>query len=593
MTMVLTMLVLLGILAVTLLGAISTTGQRSGGVLNLTDNALQSSAARTRSTAAFNTAESGLQYTLAWLETRPAPPVGNAQAPTGWDFVSADKRGVVTPDPSDPGTYFSVRLYPDAYNADVHSTTSNEKKYLIEVIGVSGGQTSIVQAYVRQGSLAQYLVLLNSWNDPNNFWVAGLTTFDGPVHDNNANGQPENILWKSAAGTLPMFNYTGDDAYSTSGTDGGTGVKWWKDQFGHSGDKPQVITNADGSTTNQWKNVAAGGAGTVKSGTPVIKFPESSDLQKNAVLGTAPLPTTPGVTLCPGGGIYINGDADEVVLSAAGPNSTTQVITITQGTTVQRVTIDPKNGTLLETQKPNGTWKKIDTQSDVNGVVYINGNVGSQGDPKTGGLHGVVADNLIDSSNALVRGNRMTIATPQDKNMNLDGSVTYSTTRKVATDVGGNPQYIDVNGNPTSDPAKGTPVFVSEDKDVNFAGDDTHAGKAGTLGLISKDVKVTQQDSAGKPLNKFEMDGTVLASGLYDADHFADRPVGLWENMGGYLSSTVGTFGQFDNSLTLQHGFNTQFNYDARMRNTPPPFFPTTGNVYSIVSWQQVAAPLE
>ena len=75
----------------------------------------------------------------------------------------------------------------------------------------------------KQKSLSQYLVLLNSWNNSGNYWVSGLTTFDGPVHDNNmgadgngANGNtqapdgtPENILWTSAAGTQPMFTYTG------------------------------------------------------------------------------------------------------------------------------------------------------------------------------------------------------------------------------------------------------------------------------------------------------------------------------------------------------------------------------------------------
>ena len=63
--------------------------------------------------------------------------------------------------------------------------------------------------------------------------------------------------------------------------------------------------------------------------------------------------------------------------------------------------------------------------------------------------------------------------------------------------------------------------------------------------------------------------------------------------MGGYLSSTVGTFGVFGGNLQLTNGFNTQFNYDARMRNNPPPYFPTTGNDYYVISWQQVTQTLE
>ena len=607
MGMAVTMLVLLGILTITLIGTVGSSGTHGyNGILGMTDNALQSSSARTQSTASFNMAESGVQYTLAWLSavSKVRPPVGNAQAPTGWEFNTVNGRGVVTPDPSRPGSYFAVRIYPDYYNTDVGSPTSNQKKYLIESIGVSGGMSTVVQAYVEQTSLAQYLVLLNSWNNANNYWVSGLTTFDGPVHDNNMggdgtpDGQAENVLWKSAAGTSPMFNYTGADAYTTSSPNG---IDWWKDQFNAAG-APQVITNPDGSTTNQWLNVSAGGAGSVHTGTPVVKFPSSSSLQKTAAVGSAPTTNPTGVTLCPGGGVYIEGNVDEMALSATGPHNTVQVMTITQGTTVQRVTIYPAGApppagnpnagqsaaTTLETQQPDGSWKQTGyLGGTTNGVVYCDGNIGAQGDPKTGGLHGQVADNLLDASGSVVHNNGLTITTPQSDNCNLDGSVTYSTERTVATDANGNPKYIDVNGNPTSDPTQGTPVYVAEDSDPNFV------SRAGTLGLISNNVLVTKSDSTGNPLTKFEMDGTVLASGLYDADHFESRPVGLWENMGGYLSSTVGTFGVFNSSLQLSNGFNTQFNYDARMRNNPPPFFPTTGYTYSIISWHQVAQPLE
>ena len=595
MGMAVTMLVMLGILTITLIGTVGSSGSRGyNGVLGLTDNALQASAARTQSANSFNMAESGIQYTLAWLESRAQPPIGNAQAPTGWEFVtSPNGRGVVTPDPSDPGTYFAVRIYPDRYNTDTTSSTSNQKKYLIESVGVSGGHTTVVQAYVGQGSLAQYLVLLNSWNNSNNYWVSGLTTFDGPVHDNNANGVAENVIWKSAAGTLPMFSYTGSDAYTVSNPNG---INWVKDFSSYAA--PQVITNSNGTQTNQWLNVAAGGAGTVHTGTPVVPFPTSSTVQKTAATGSAATLNPTGVTLCPGGGVYVEGSVDEMALSATGPNKSVQVITITQGTTVQRVTInatpsDPAQGTTLETLQADGTWQQntflpgsSTTPSGTNGVVYVNGNIGAQGDPKTGGLHGQVADNTINSDGSATHSG-LTITTPQNKNCNLDGSITYSTQRKVATDASGNPRYIDVNGNPTTDPSRGTPVYAPEDQDPNFL------AKAGTLGLISNNVLVTKQDSTGAALNNFEMDGTVLASGLYDADHFDSRPVGLWENMGGYLSSTVGTFGEFNNSLLLDHGFNTQFNYDARMRNTPPPFFPTTGSLYTLYSWQQVAQPLE
>ena len=589
MGMVATMLVMMGILAMTLIGTIATSTSKSyGGLMGMTANAAQASGARVTSAASFNMAESGIQMTMSWLSNKASPPTNASSFPPalwGATMVGTPARAQVTPDPSNPGSYFSVRIYPDSYNNDLSSPTSTQKKYLIESVGVSGGVTSVVQAYVRQVSLSQYLVLLDSWNDTNNFWVSGLTTFDGPVHDNNSNGVAENVLWKSAAGSPPLFTYTGSDAYTVSSP---TGVAWWKDWNPNS--TPQVINNGDGTQTDQWLNVAAGGAGTVHTGTPVVPFPKSSALQKSAAVGGTTALNPTGVTLCPGGGVYIEGDVNEMALSATGAKNTTQVITVTQGSTVQRVTINPTTGlTTLETQGPGNTWAVTSVMSGTtNGVVYCNGNVGAQGDPKTGGLHGQVADNQLDGSGNTTHNNALTIATPQSDNLNLDGSVTYSTGRKVSTDAGGNPVYVDVNGNHTSDPSKGTPVFAPEDGDTNFT---SHAG---TLGLISKDVKVDVTDYNGNALNRFEMDGTVLSSGLYDADHFDSRPVGLWENMGGYLSSTVGTFGTFSNTnFQLTNGFNTQFNYDARMRNSPPPYFPTTGSQYNVVSWQQVAKTLE
>ncbi len=587
MGMVATMLVLLGILSMTLIGMVAGSGLRGyGGVAGMSDNAVQAGGARVRSAKALSMADSGVQMTLAWLSQQPAPPAATrAFAPALWGSTTLNGRATVTPDGGDTTSYFSVRIYPDSYNSDVFSATSTQKKYLIESVGVCGAVKTIVQVYVSQGSLSQYLVLLDSWNSSGNYWVSGLTTFDGPVHDNNSNGLAENIAWKSTANASPMFTYTGNDAYSVSGA---SGISWWKDSF-NIGGAPQVITNPDGSKTNQWFNVAAGGSDTIRTGTPVVPFPTSSVIQQTAATGGI-TPIQPGVTLCPGHGIYINGDVSEMALSATGPNNTTQVITVTQGTSVQRITINPTlNMTTLETKQLNGSWLLTSAQSDTtNGVVYCSGNIGAQGSPRTGGVHGQVADNQLDGFGVPLHNNALTIATPQNKNCNVDGSLTYVTSRKVARDAGGSPMYIDINGSRTSDPSKGTPVYVSEDKDPTFT------SQAGTLGLISKDVLVTKKDSAGADITNFEMDGTVLASGVYDADDYANRAVGLWENMGGYLSSTVGTFGVADgNTLQLLKGFNTQFNYDARMRNKPPPFFPTTGSQYNLISWKQVAQTLE
>ena len=278
MGMVVTMLVLMGILAMTLIGVIAGSGgKNTGGLMGTTENAIQASSARIRSAASFNMAESGIQYTLSWLSAQAAPP-NNTSAfapPLGRDQVGTPSRAQVFPIAGDTSNYFSVRIYPDSYNNDVTSPTSTAKKYLIESVGVSGGMTTIVQAYVGQGSLSQYLVLLNSWNNSSNFWVSGLTTFDGPVHDNNTNGVAENIFWKDPAGTNPMFTYTGSDAYTVSSPNG---IDWWKNW--NSGVPPQVITNPDGTQTNQWLNVAAGGAGHGAYRNAGCSFPDHPDACK-------------------------------------------------------------------------------------------------------------------------------------------------------------------------------------------------------------------------------------------------------------------------------------------------------------------------
>jgi hypothetical protein len=150
--------------------------------------------------------------------------------------------------------------------------------------------------------------------------------------------------------------------------------------------------------------------------------------------------------------------------------------------------------------------------------------------------------------------------TDHAKNCNINGSLTYHTARAK-----------DNNG-----------VYLPENQDSNFV------KNAGTLGIVSDNVLIMQKDASGDALNNIEVDGTVMAYSLYEVDQYATRPAGNWENMGGYLSATLGVFGIGDSNGDIVNGMNNNFNYDARMANNPPPYFPTTGNTYDIVSWQRV-----
>lgn len=609
MAMVTTMLVMFGILTIGLLGVFGGGGAGRNGAMYSTGNAIQMAGARTQSTNAFNMAESGVEYTLQWLNSLPQPPTQTTAFTPAFTWAQTTATGLrtaVTPNAAYPGQTFQVVIYPDVNNKPTGQVTGNPaKSYLIESVGRSGGETVILQAYVRTSSLSKWLVLVNNWTS-GNYWVSGLSTFDGPVHDNNfsgdgsglPNGLLENVAWYDANGCKangwtdsngnpiahPLFTYTGNDAYESSGPyppdPTKPGVNWYRDNnFG--GTSPPTGTD--------WQYVAAGGQNTVSSDAPTVPFPQTSSAQECAALGLPPNSATPtlphGVTVNANGGVTIGGDVDQMTMSVDPSNSTTQVVEVyqTDPTTGQedytKISIDAQGHTTEETGtapagsltaasvtlNPASTWPAAVTTVN-NGVIYCDGNIGAQGDPKSGGLSGTVADNAVDGNGNVTHSAALTIATDATKNCNIDGSIIYNTARAK---------------NPDGS-------YVTEDKDPNFT---KHAG---TLGVVTDNILITETTAGGSTIGDIETDGTFLAHGVFDVDHYASRAPHNWENMGGYLSSTVGVFGVFNNSTgKIVSGMNNQFNYDARMRDNPPPFFPTNGNIYDVLSWRRVPVTLD
>ncbi|MDQ2799697.1 MAG: pilus assembly PilX N-terminal domain-containing protein, partial [Armatimonadota bacterium] len=488
------MLILMGLLALMLIGTLS-----GNGVMSNSNNALRMSGTRLQSIAAYNMAESGVEYTLQWLNQQSQPPnLSAAYAPPLWGAVAQGNpaRSVVVPDATQPGNSFSVVIYPDAANG-----SASQKRYLVESVGTSSGFSQTVQAYIEVTSLSKYLVLVDKWAPANNYWVSGYNQFDGPVHDNCSDGHQENIYWKSNAPT-PMWSYAGQDAYSVSSP----GINWYKDSWYAAG-APQ--------TESEWTKVLAGGQNTVQTNATSVNFPPSSNEQQYVALGQAypgpgtppprGLPTTTGVTVTPGGGVYIHSDVQQMTLGVDGAGNQTITVNQTDSSSnpyTTTVTLNPKNN---QTQvhvayiDNKGKSKHTDTNytGTTNGVVYCDGNIGNQGDgtgnptsgpARTGGLSGVVADSTYDASGNLTHRSALTIVTDHSKNCNIDGSITYKTARQK-----------DAQGN-----------YVSEKTDPNFV------KYAGALGIVSNNVLITTKDSSGAALNNLEVDATVLASGLYD-----------------------------------------------------------------------------
>lgn len=624
MAVVATMLVLMALLSLVLLGEI-VNGHRSGGTLAISGNGLTSAARLTQTTQAFTLAESGVEVTMQWLHRLGGPPALNSAFPLP-KFISRNPGDAGATYTLNGGT-FTVMIYPDDANhvsgGSLGSVTVTPKRYYIQSTGTYQGVTQIVRAYITQTSFGKYAFFTD--HDPSNiYWVGGLNSFDGPTHFNGANGNPTNVVW---ADNKPIFNFDGSDAFTYSGS-----VAWYHNSSGNA--QPPV-------SASDYLSVAKIGASGVNK-TDRILLPQNSLKQQYAAWGasyvdsasTSP-PGAPsgaaatGVTVSPGGGIYIHcknsankndvpadnskpvNDVQQMVLSVDGNGN--QVITIDQnndsGTlTRTKITLDksvnpgvthiaagPANGTLVSQPDVSGT---------TNGVVYCDGNIGATQDPATSydsgnrlyyappgtdmnapgkGLSGTIAD-----------GQALTISTDAtSKNVNLNGNVTYQTPR--AKD--GSGKFL-----PETDPANAD--FVS---------------KAGTLGIVASAVQLVNNGSNGQPLGDTELDATVLAQdtlqtidySAYNIDTNSANSLGSFNYngttyyyhwirqphkflcMGGEIAAARGTLGTFNSqTLQMQTGFSGNYSYDARLANSPPPFFPTTSSQYDILSWQRVGSAL-
>ena len=628
------MLVMFGILSLILVGVLAGS-TRGGGLLSLTGNGDQSANQQMQTTAAFNAAESGVEYTLQWLHTLPGPPsLTHAFPLPAWNGSPGDPAGAYT---LNNGT-FTVWIFPDAANSQITANSNGQdapKKYLIQSTGLCGGVSQTVQAYVSLTSFGKYAFFTD--HDPSNiYWVGGLNSFDGPTHFNSSDNTPANIVWVD---NKPIFNFSGNEALTYSGS-----INWYHNSSSSAQQAPQVIHNSDGSTTDQFLNVAKIGSPGVNQ-TPVIPMPSSSLKQQYAALGqtmpdgaTTPptgIPTASGVTVTPGGGIYIHSanstDNTSSNAAAANANSTTdvqqmvlsvdsshnQVITIQQnndaGTLIQtQITLDRGSGQTHIQSGPYNSSSQTFTmtaQPDVagvgNGVIYTDGNIGStqqfgdsNGNPTTygsdaapgQGLSGTIADNQALTISTYASPNQ---SDPKNKNINLNGSVTYNTPR--AKDNTG--AFL-----PETDPSN-----------VNFM------QKAGTLGLVANTVQLADNTSSGQPLGDMELDATTLVqntlrttdyttyywdqssrNAFYSTSSNGQTYYAHWLHqphkfacMGGEIASVRGTLGTFNGStLQVVAGFSGSYSYDGRLASSPPPFFPTTSSQYQVLSWQRVAVPL-
>jgi hypothetical protein len=267
-----------------------------------------------------------------------------------------------------------------------------------------------------------------------------------------------------------------------------------------------------------------------------------------------------------------------MVLSASGTSKTNQVMTVYQndGTNSYRtvVTVTPTGATTgtvnvqtyMAPGVPSGgswtssTWTSTGTSNysgTTNGVLYVNGNIGLQGSPKSGGLSGTIADDLMSGGN-VVKASSWNIVTDATKSININGNITYNSMTT------------------TTPPAA--------------------AAKSGVLGIVSNNVQIIRKDANGNELGNISVDATVMAYNTFDVEDPLLRNYPTPKNfylLGGYIAKNPGTFAGIDANGNTLAGFYVNRYYDSRAASTPPPYFPSTSNQYKILSYQRVTSTLQ
>ena len=590
MVLVAVMICLMFVLAIALIGI----GKGMNGSMNDSSRgALQLTRKRANAYQAQLLADTGLRASLQWLTVQSgAPTTLSAFRPAALDALgfwgstvngNYDRLSFTLSDGS-VGTV-DVRLLPFADN-----DTQTMKSYLVEAVGTYQGTKQIINAAVIQDTFAKYAFFSDNAPAKDSYWTAGSTVFNGPVQVNARNmvtGSPEydanagiSIIWQNKSGKQ-LFKYPYDNSFTTSAFD--TQINWYKGT---------TATKSAPSNSTQWSYVATNGQPAIKTGVAAVDMPTQSNMQEVAALGSpaASVPAGPSVTVpqsasatC--GGIYINGDVDNMKLTASGTSKTTQGIEIYQNDGTKRIktviTIDPTLGSTGQTKierfvstsmadttfpaTPVTGYPQI-LNGRTNGVVYTNGNIGTPGVPNSsnkngipqtfgsGGISGTVANNLMQTSTVAKFTNDLNIVTAANKDVNISSDIIYASK---------------TSGSPNA--------------------------STGVMGIVSRKVQIIQNldtDVNGDGAN-IALDATVFAYDTFNAENPLDRPINTFTMLGGYIAKTPGLFAGIDKTTGTQWtGLTTTRNYDSRVASRPPPYFPSTGNQYKVRSYQRVGTVL-
>ena len=567
------MLLLVVLLAWILLG-ITAAGVGSG--VTSAHNALQTSDRRANVLMAQQMGQNGVQMAYQWLAEQDSAPedikaFAPSQSSLGTDFFGASVSGGYNVLTLTNGTYgdgtIKVRFYPQKTNE-----IQTRKAFLLESIGEFNGNKQIYHALVQQETFAKYAYFLDT--APTNWWMTGAIIFNGPVHINGLKTDGSGVIDTAATIQIgwrawwnqPIFAYPGDEAFTTSLD---ASQITWKEM-----NNSMFI---DPSYWGRWMDVLANNKAP-KTNQPIIKMPTSNLVQEKGALGGQAKPTSMGV-LVPNdgsktlGGIYVEGDVDKINLKVAGAGSTTQNIEIFQtdaSSNKLRTTISldrTNNQTSVQKSRDSGSgWSLVSLATysgSTNGALYVNGNVGIVGPPAAGGVSGIVA-NCVMSGTTVVKNSNLDIVTPPTKTLNISGGIVYA-------------DQVASNANPNNPTSNSTVATTT----------------SGVMGLVSGHMQVLEEDAGGTPITDIALHATVFSSDKFDVIGYDTRSPGSLKILGGYIAKKSGKMGVFNATTnSALTGFVVTRNYDTRVNNNPPSFFPNTENTYAVLSLSRVLAPL-
>ncbi|WP_143342142.1 hypothetical protein [Deinococcus indicus] len=486
-------------------------------------------------------------------------------------------------------TLESVRVYPGGTMRIFFSTTrlnaTSEVKSGTRVLAAreyTDGGISSHYIELSQPSFAQYQYFVNRRLSPTGsrlvFWDGD--RFEGRVHANGTPGESAPLFYAQSQTGGPRFlgKYTSSPAFEWSDSSPNKAVSMddmFKGGYAFNAQPVDLPTNA-----NNQRLAAAGiepgacvGGVTLTATTACLgaKLGASSVVQSGVYYTAAQNGTVNGGNRF-AGGIYVKGDVSNLKLSK---NGEYQVIEITQGTlTTQFRQTGPTTWEVRE----NGTLRKTMTNSPFNGMLFVDGKVGTPDPRGSAGLTG-------DGTDApdIAAESQLTIAASSD-------------------------------------------VYIKDDATYS-QGPQENPNAKNVLGIFSEGGNIKVNGQSGKDIT---VDATLMASargkgfGTVDYDEGRGNPQPKIRITGGIIeeqSQGVGTTsrleakyetvrvctrydwrGQCTRSRDEQRfvgyeevpgaGYSRNFKWDPRFdAGFAPPFFPTQGQFEARASFTKLSAP--